>query len=205
MERVQQYRIPLLTAVGALILALVVYVTWISHEGSKLSSLHGTETQLQTQQGSLQAEITMLKREKENLGPTCAKLTQDVTAVPASPQVDSFFHQVTALAVSSGDPNTPSISVTQATAGTTAAKGVPTSSIGVSLTLAGSYGQMTGFLKGMYSFPRLFTINTISIGGGPVSNGGVAPAAGTQNYTLALSGDIYYAAAQQNACLTSAS
>ncbi len=65
---------------------------------------------------------------------------------------------MTALAVASGDPNTPSISVTQATGG---AKGGVTP-VTVAMTLEGTYGQMTSFLQGLDTFPRLFTVTSIS-------------------------------------------
>lgn len=202
MERLQQYRIPLLTAVGAIVVAVVVYLAWISPEGSKLTSLHSKESQLQTQQTSLQAELAMLKSEKANLGTTCSTLTKDVTEVPGSPDVDSFLQQVTALAVTSGDPNTPSISVTQSAAPAAGGSGVTT--VAVTFSLAGTYGQMSTFLQGLYTFPRLFTVSSASISGGPVTSGGVAPAASTPNYSLTLDGSIYYATGQQNACAASA-
>ncbi len=62
MEQITRYRIPILTAVGALILAIVVYAAWISPEGGKLSSLHAQQTQLQSQQTHLQAELSTLQR-----------------------------------------------------------------------------------------------------------------------------------------------
>jgi Tfp pilus assembly protein PilO len=197
MERLQQYRIPIAVAFGTLVLVLAVYVLWISHEGSKLSALNTKQAQLQVEQASLQTRIAGLRREKQDLGPTCAVLAQDLTEVPGTPQVDSFLQQVTALAVSSGDPNTPSISVTQAGA-TKAAAGV--TSVGVQLTLTGTYGQMSAFLNGLYTFPRLFNISTISIAGGPVATGGSAPAANTPNFDLSITGDVYYTTGQQNAC-----
>lgn len=202
MERLQQYRVPLLTAVGAVVVAVVVYLAWIAPQGSKLSSLRTDETQLQTQQIALQARIAGLRTEKANLGTTCATLTKDVTEVPGAPGVDSFLQQVTALAVSSGDPNTPSISVTQSTGSTGASAGVTT--VAVTLTLQGTYGQMSSFLGGLYTFPRLFTISSISVAGGPVANGGSAPAAATPNYSLSLSGDIFYSAGQGNICAAAA-
>lgn len=198
---IRKYRLPLFAALGAIVVAVVVYLAWISPEGSKLATLRTQETQLQGQETSLQAEISSLKREKASIGTTCATLTKDVTEVPGAPDVDSFLQQVTALAVASGDPNTPSISVNEAAASTGGATGV--TPVAVTFTLSGTYGQMTTFLKGLYSFPRLFTISTITVGGGPVASGGVAPAAGTPNYTLSLSGNIYYSTGQTNACAPS--
>lgn len=202
MERLQQYRVPLLTVVGAIVVAVIVYLAWISPEGSKLTSLRSNETQLTTQQTSLQAELATLKSEKTNLGTTCSTLTQDVTEVPGTPDVDSFLQQVTALAVASGDPNTPSISVTQSSAPTAGGSGV--TPVAVTFSLTGTYAQMSTFVQGLYTFPRLFTVSSVGINGGPVTNGGVIPAAGTPNYSLTLNGSIYYSTGQQNVCAASA-
>jgi Tfp pilus assembly protein PilO len=109
--------------------------------------------------------------------------------------VDSFFNQVSALAVSSGDPNTPSISVTQATAA--AGSAVP---VAVTFTLQGTYGQMSSFLKGLDTFPRLFTVTNITINGGAVATGGATISPSAAGYTLDLSGNIYYSSGQQNVC-----
>ncbi len=110
--------------------------------------------------------------------------------------MDSFFNQVSALAVASGDPNTPSISVTQATAAASSSA-VP---VAVTFTLTGTYGQMSSFLKGLDSFPRLFTVTNITINGGAVATGGGAINPSTAGYTLDLSGNIYYSSGQQNVC-----
>jgi Tfp pilus assembly protein PilO len=202
MERLQQYRIPLFTVVGALIVVVVVYLAWLSPEGSKLSTLQAKQTQLQTQQTGLQAEISTLEHEKSELPTTCAALTNDVTEVPGAPDVDSFLQQVTQLAVQSGDPNTPSISVTQATGSTQAVSGA--TPVAVDFSLAGTYGQMSAFLQGLYSFPRLFTISSVTIGGGTNAvAASAAPAAGTMGYTLSLTGNIYYSTGQADACTAS--
>lgn len=202
MERLQQYKIPLLTALGVIVVVVVVFLAWISPEGSKVSNLRSEQTQLQGEQTQLQIRIASLKREKADLGPTCATLTKDVTAIPGAPDVDSFLQQVTALAVASGDPNTPSISITQAAASTGTAAGVTT--VAVQLTMEGTYGQMSDFLGGLYTFPRYFTISSVSVSGGSVSDGGSAPSPSTPNYSLSLSGNIYYSTGQSNICATSA-
>jgi Tfp pilus assembly protein PilO len=201
MERIAQYRVPLLATVGVLIVAVVVFLAWISPEGKKLTNLHTTKAQLQTQQLELRAEIAALNRQKADMGPTCAILTKDVTEIPGAPDVDNFLDQVTALAVASGDPNTPSLSVTEAPSSTGGVSGV--TPVSVSFTLDGTFGQMSAFLEGLYSFPRLFTISSTTIAGGPVAISGAAPAASTPNYDLTLAGDIYYSSGQQDTCATS--
>ena len=198
MEQLTRYRIPILTGVGALIVVIIVFVAWISPEGSKLSSLHAKETQLQQQQSHLQIELFTLRRDKAHMASNCAALTKDLTEIPGTPTVDDFFHQVTNLAVASGDPNTPSISVTQSQASAAGVKVVT-----VALSLSGSYGQMTSFLHGLNGFPRLFTINSITINGGNVAVGGSPPPANTGGYTLSMQGSIYYAAGQSNVCAPS--
>ena len=128
----------------------------------------------------------------------CQELTTNLTEIPNAPDVDSFLSQVTDLAVSSGDPSTPTISVTQSAGA--AAGGV--SAVSVALTLSGTYGQMMSFLQGLDSFPRLFTVTTIAVNGGSVVSGGQAVAPSTAGYSLTLSGDIFYSSGQQNVCAT---
>jgi Tfp pilus assembly protein PilO len=200
MERVQEYRIPILAAVAVAVLAVIVYLAWISPEGSKLTSLHSKETELQAQQTSLQIELGTLKHEKQNMNLTCAQLTSDINEIPGAPDVDSFLQQVTTLAVASGDPNTPSITVTEATGSTKGTAGV--TPVAVDFTLTGTYGQMSEFLKGLYSFPRFFTITSTTMSGGPIATGGGGPAASTPDYSLNLSGDIFYSPDQQDVCST---
>jgi Tfp pilus assembly protein PilO len=202
---IKRFRVPLIVAGAVIVAAIVLYAALISPQGNKLSSLHAQETQLQGQQAQLEAEIATLRRDKANLASNCANLAKAINEVPGKPSVDSFLQQVTALAVGSGDPNTPTIAVTQAPpagaaagAGTGAGAGVATpgaSAITVALTLSGTYGQMTSFIKGLDSFPRLFTITTINVSGGPIATGGGAINPATPSYTISLAGTIYYSAA----------
>jgi Tfp pilus assembly protein PilO len=195
MDQFTRYRVPILTGVGALVLAIIVFAAWISPEGSKLSGLRAQQTQLESQQTHLETELATLKAAKAHLATNCQALSKDLGEIPGTPSVDSFFNQVSALAVSSGDPNTPSISVTQAAGAASGAEPVA-----VTFTLQGTYGQMTAFLKGLDTFPRLFTVTSISVSGGAVATGGAAINPGTAGYTLDLTGNIYYSAGQQNVC-----
>jgi Tfp pilus assembly protein PilO len=201
MEQLKRFRVSVFIGAGTVVLALIVFAAWISPEGSHLKTLKATETQLQTQETSLQVKIATLKKEKAQLGTDCQQLTTNLTEIPGTPDVDSFLQQVTALAVSSGDPNTPSISVTQATGAATA--GV--TPVVVAMTLEGTYGQMTSFLQGLDTFPRLFTVTSINVTGGSVATGGQAVNAATAGYTLTMSGDIFYSTGQKDVCAGSSS
>jgi Tfp pilus assembly protein PilO len=195
----KRFRVPLFIGAGSLVVALIIFATWISPEGSHLKKLQAQQTELQSQQSALQIRIAALKKEKSQLGTDCQQLSTDLTEIPSAPDVDSFLSQVTNLAVSSGDPSTPTISVTQAS--TAAAGGV--SPVSVSLTLSGTYGQMMSFLQGLDSFPRLFTVTNIAVTGGSVVTGGQAVAPSAAGYSLSLSGDIYYSSGQENVCASS--
>jgi Tfp pilus assembly protein PilO len=199
MEQLKRFRVPVLIGVGTLVLALIVYAAGISPEGSHLKKLQAQQTTLQAQQAALQVRIATLRKEKAQLGTDCQQLTTDLTEIPGTPNVDSFLQQVTSLAVSSGDPNTPSISVTQAS--TTGTGGV--TPVTVAMTLEGTYGQMTSFLTGLDSFPRLFTVTSISVAGGSIVSGGQPVPPSTAGYTLTMSGNIYYSTGQKNVCVSS--
>jgi Tfp pilus assembly protein PilO len=201
MEQLKRFRIPVFIGVGTLVFALIVVGVWISPEGNHLATLQAKQTQLQAQEAGLQVRIATLKKEKSQLGTECQQLTTNLTEIPGSPDVDSFLQQVTALAVSSGDPNTPSISVTQASTGGTG--GV--TPVVVSLTLDGTYGQMTSFLQGLDTFPRLFTVTAISVTGGNVATGGQAVDPSTAGYSLTMTGNIYYGTGQEDVCAAAGS
>lgn len=197
-EFIKRFRLPLIVAGGLVVFAIVIWLALISPQSNKLSSLHTKQQQLQAQKTQLAAQIATLRRDKANIASNCAQLNKALGEVPGTPSVDSFLQQVTALAVSSGDPNTPSIAVTQApAAGAGAAGGVSApgvSSISVTLNLAGTYGQMSQFLKGLDSFPRLFTVSNITVAGGPIASGGSPINPATSGYTLTLTGSVYYSA-----------
>jgi Tfp pilus assembly protein PilO len=198
MDQLKRFRVPIFIGAGSLVVALIIFAAWISPEGSHLKTLQAQQTTLQSQQTALQVKIATLKKEKSQLVTDCQQLTTDVTEIPSAPDVDSFLSQVTALAVSSGDPSTPSISVTQATGAATGS----VSPVTVGLTLNGTYGQMMSFLQGLDNFPRLFTVTSIQVAGGAVVTGGQAVAPSSAGYSLTMSGDIYYSSGQQNVCAT---
>jgi Tfp pilus assembly protein PilO len=184
MEQLKRYRTPILTGVGTLVVAIVVFMAWISPEGNKLSGLRAESTQLQSQEANLQSELATLRRERAHLAANCQLLAKNLNEIP----------------VASGDPNTPSISVTQATGGTPTPGAGAVKPVAVTLTLNGTYGQMNAFLQGLVSFPRLFTVTNISVAGGPIALGGAQVPAGTPNYNLQLTGNVYYSTGQSDVC-----
>jgi len=201
MKELQKFKIPIIAGLATLVIALIVLLAWIVPQGHKLSALNAQNVQLTTQQQTLQLRLVQLQHEKQTLPANCAELSKLLIAVPGQAAYADFDRQVTSLAVASGDPNTPSLSVTSAAA---SAAGVPAGveSIQVSLSVAGDYGQISTFIDGLDSFPRLFTISQLGVTGGPIISGGSPIPAGTPNYTVQLTGSIYFSSTQQNLCTT---
>ena len=197
MDQLNRFKIPAAIGLGAIVVVAGLFLGLIKPQGSKLSGLRTRETQLQTQQAQLEARIATLKHDKAQMAAHCAQLQKALTEIPGTPDVAAFLQQVTALAVASGDPNTPTISVLQAPKATSTGGATP---VQVSLTLNGTYGQMTSFIKGLDSFPRLFTVTSISVTGGTIANAGATVNPATSGYNLSLTGAIYYATGRLNAC-----
>jgi Tfp pilus assembly protein PilO len=230
MNVAREYRMPLFIGAGALVLALILYAVLVAPQSSKLSSLHAQETQLQGQQTGLQIKLAALKTEKQNLGKSCAELEKIATQIPSvqSPtdvdaEESSFESQFNGLAEASGvsltqfSGFTPASTASAAPATTTAPKS-PAGVVAVPTTLSvtGSYSQMSAFVSGLDNFPRLFVIQSFNLtfgaqassastptgtsasGAAPTSKqaplwvGGTATSPSASPYTLAIVGSIYY-------------
>jgi len=203
MDVLKRFRTPVLIGAGALVFAVVLFVGLISPQSHKLSSLQTKEAQLQSQQAHLESEIATLKSEKAHISTSCSQLTKALTEIPGTPDVSSFLQQVTNLAVATGNANTPTISVLQAPssgAGASGAGAAGATPVQVSLTLSGNYAQMTAFIKGLTSFPRLFTVTSLNVTGGPIATAGGAVNPATGGYSLNLTGAIYYSLGRLNVC-----
>ncbi|MDE3085816.1 MAG: type 4a pilus biogenesis protein PilO [Acidobacteriota bacterium] len=197
MEQIKRFKIPAAIGAGALVVVGILFMGLIKPQSAKLSGLHDRQTQLQAQQAQLEARIATLKHDKARMAANCAALEKALAEIPGTPDVAAFLQQVTALAVASGDPNTPTISVLQASKGQSVGGATP---VQVSLTLNGNYGQMTSFMKGLDSFPRLFTVTNISVTGGVIASSGGAVNPGTSGYVLSMTGAVYYATGRKDAC-----
>ena len=83
MNSLREYRTPLLTAGGALVVAIILWLALISPQNSKLSSLQAQSMQLQGQEASLQARLTALQSEGQKLSSNCADLVKISTQIPS--------------------------------------------------------------------------------------------------------------------------
>lgn len=204
MASLMRFRTPFIIGVAAVVVAVVVLLAWISPEGHKLSTLDSQKQLLSTQEESLQAEIVTLQHDEDQKVTNCGTLDTLLKEVPPTLDEAQFVLDVGQLASSSGA-STPSITWGAATAGT----GVDT--VGVTVTVAGAFGQVMNFVQGIdgSAFARLFTVSTFTVGA-PGSNGGGGGGSSsnpvvvgtslqspsTANYQVSLSGDIYYSPTQ---------
>jgi len=219
------------------VVAILLYALLIAPQSSKLSSLDAQKTQLSAQQQNLQAKLTGLQAEKQSLPTKCTSLQKISVQIPSvenpgdlAAEQSSFYNQLTALVGSSGT-SIPSFAwtgnsatgATATTATTTPAAGASPAVSGVvpvpvKMLISGTYGQMSAFIAGLDSFPRLFVIQTFTLSVGPSAAAGTSstasasssatPAAnapalwvggaptsgGSGPYGLDLTGSIYYTA-----------
>ena len=201
MNTIREYRMPLLIAGGALVVAILLWVVLISPQNAKVASLKVETEQLQVQESTLQARLTALQSEGQKLSSNCADLEKITTEIPSvqSPtdldaEESSFEVQFNDLAASSGvslaqfSGFAPSAaSAARPTAGVPATAGV--TAVPTTLTVQGNYGQITAFVNGLDNFPRLFVIQkfvlafgaaSTSASGGSSSSSATGAASATQ-------------------------
>jgi Tfp pilus assembly protein PilO len=227
MSAVKEYQRPLLVAVVGIVVAILLYALLIAPQSSKLSSLNAQKTQLAGQQQQLQATLTRLQGEKQKLPAKCVALQKISVQIPSvqnpgdlAAEQSSFYNQLTALVGSSGT-SIPSFSWTGNASSATATTAAPPVAgqapvsggvvpIPVKMHITGNFGQMSAFIAGLDSFPRLFVIQTftLTVGaaagastGASAAAGATAPplwvgqiptAAGGGPYGLDVAGSIYY-------------
>jgi len=231
MNTVKEYQKPIMVGVLGVVVAILLYAMLIAPQTSKLSSLNTQKTQLSAQQQQLQAKLSGLEKAKQQLPTKCADLQKISVQIPSvlnpgdlAAEQSTFYNQLTALVGSSGT-SIPSFAWTGNTgAGTTPATTPPTAGaapaasgvvpVPVKMHITGNYAQMSAFIAGLDSFPRLFVIQTFTLaigaaagssvstgstgsaapGAAPLWVGGTPTAAGSGPYGLDLAGSIYYTA-----------
>ena len=217
MNVVQEYRNPILIGVGGLVVAIILWLAWISPQSSHLSNLNNQQTQLQNQEQSLNSQLASLRTEKQQIPAKCAKLTKITTQIPSvltpadlAAEQATFFNQLTNIGTSA-NVVIPTFSFSGALGASSSSSSssspggvVP---VPVSMTVTGNYSQMSNFVSQLDSFPRLFTIETFTLTVNP-TNTGPAPSASSAKaplwiggtttpgtygpYTLTIAGSIYY-------------
>lgn len=230
---IKEYRIPMMIGAGALVVALLIWAILVSPQNSKLTSLQNQETTLQSQESGLQVKLASLKTEQQKLSSSCADLQKIATQIPSvqtptdvDAEESSFESQFNALTASSGvtltqfsgfTPATTTSGTSATASGSTGAATNGVTPVPTTLAVTGNYGQMTAFINGLDSFPRLFVIQNFVLAFGasaatstsssssssgssasasssspPLWVGGTPTAASAGPYSLSIIGSIYY-------------
>jgi Tfp pilus assembly protein PilO len=207
MIQLREYRNPLIIAAGALVVVIILWLALISPQNSKLSSLQTQSTQLQGQESALQAKLTSLESEGQKLSSNCADLVRISTQIPSvqtptdvDAEESSFESQFNSLAGSSGvslaqfsgfSPAGATATGSVAAPATPSAAGASTpgvTAVPTTLTVQGTYGQITSFTNGLDSFPRLFVIQKFVLSFGQASTSGTSTAATASSSSSGSSG-----------------
>lgn len=172
------------TAAVAVIITLVWYMALFRPQSARLNNAHkayaaatAQASQLQTQVGTLEALVRQVPADTARLG-------QLHTALPTSADIKDLLTELDALANRTGVQLTSlsPASSTSASGTSTSSSGSGVQTIGLPMTVSGSYAGMTSFLTGLENLPRALVVTSISL----------APSGG-DNVTASLSSKIFYA------------
>lgn len=178
------------TILIVIVLAIVWYLFWWSHESSKQSSINAQVTTAQAQITQLKGELSTVIIESHLARKYHQSLLRFEAAVPDQPEIGTLNQQIGALAKSDGL----TIATIDADNPVPAATGSTLSTIPVTLTASGSDEDINNFLKGLYGLSRLITVQEFQPspqGGGATPN--VLKTQDPAKYTISLTATAYYA------------
>lgn len=147
------------------VVAIAVVVAWslafYLPETHKLQGLDAQQTSLHSIVVADQARLQRVKTEAAHVTQIKAMHQRLEGYVPASPDLYTYIHTISAAAKSAG------VTITSLSPGGS----VPVtgySAIPITASVKGTYDQVVAFLKDLYALPRLTDINDVYIsGGGP--------------------------------------
>lgn len=182
-----------LAAIGGILLLLIIfYFAWWSPEGQKLSSVKSQEQAQVTQIATLQANLRQTEEESEFVSKYQTYLTFFSDQVPVLPEEGQLVFELGRLSDAVG------VDLTSVNADTTAAPVPPAtlSTIPVTMTVTGAHERILRFLAGIYSLPRLITIQSIQpsavgAGSGPTSSYNVLRHDSVP-FSITISGTAYF-------------
>jgi type IV pilus assembly protein PilO len=165
---------PVLATIAIVVVGLLVWLfAYFVPQGKKLSSLKASETQLQSEQLTLEGQLAQLKHDSAESPALLARQAQLTTAVPPDAEVFTYIQQISEVASASG------VTINSLAPGTVAAPTATSTSSGsaapsnysvipITLAVTATYDSELNFLKNIYAMPRLTVVNSLSLsGGGP--------------------------------------
>lgn len=156
-------RIAALTAVAALVLAVVWYAALFRPQNAHLASTHRATAAAQQQETQLLAQVTALEALERQIPADKARLAALDQAVPAQADLQDVLDQLHALATATSCQLT---TVSPQSGTQSSSPGTPVNSITISMTATGNYSQLMGFLSGLAHMPRTVVVDNVAISPG---------------------------------------
>ena len=165
--------------VTTVVLLIAWWFAWMQPEANKLSAIHAQELRATEQVASLRSELALLRSEQKVVRAASPFLSLFGAAIPPVTDQPALVVQLYHLAVRTGV-RLESVTDDTVTPGTTY------STIPVAISISGGHNAVESFIKGMYSLPRLLTIQSLSLSGtGNLNSSGSTP------YTASISATAY--------------
>ncbi len=209
------WRRAVVTVGVAVVVLVVALLAWVLPEGRRVTSLDQEKQTLTTQEQALEDELIALEHDQRRQALNCRDYAQFESEIPPSLDESQFVLDVGSLARAAGDPSIPSLTW----GASSEVDGLQ--AVQVTLTLEGTFGQVTSFVKGLdgSSFPRLFVVSSFSVGLAGQQGGSQLPASSSNGsssgavvvgpslapsslpgYEVKISGDIYDDPAETDPC-----
>jgi Tfp pilus assembly protein PilO len=162
-------RVPLVAAALAVVLVLAWYLALWKPETSHVSSARARTSAAKVRQQLLNGQLVGLLRLEKDLPSRTAQLNSTLPAFPEAVSIPAIIDQINRIAVSdhiAWTNESQSVSTAAATSPTTAGRSTATAaggsaSVGLSLTVAGSYADMGRFVTSLERLPRLIVVDSL--------------------------------------------
>jgi len=143
---------------GVLLVAIGWWFAWMSPESAKLASVRAQQVQAETTRSALLFRLEELQHDAKQAKAAATYLSRFGRAIPSYPDAPGLVVQVYDLATRD---NVKLLSITD---NSLIADG-RYSTIPVSVNVSGGHDNVLSFVKGIYSIPRLLTIQSLSLSG----------------------------------------
>ncbi|MDQ1397354.1 MAG: hypothetical protein QOG64_2613 [Acidimicrobiaceae bacterium] len=165
-------RVILIAVAAAVVVCGLWYVTMWSPQQDALGAARSRTAAAEQQASDLGLRVHALEVARKDMPAKVAQLDVLRAAVPDQPQLDLMIATVNNAAIASGidltalAPAQPAAAgATPSTPGTPRVVGGPTE-LPLTITLSGTYFQITDFINRINASPRLVVVDTLSLAGG---------------------------------------
>jgi Tfp pilus assembly protein PilO len=171
------------TIAGVVVLLLVWWFAWMSPEGNKLASVNTQQSSLQSQIASLNSQIAILKAQSALVPGELPYLAKFNGAVPNLPESGVLTEELFGLM------NSTKTFISSLNDSTVTSSGTGFSTIPVQISVTGSEDQVVNFMKGLYTLPRLVTIQSVTLA--PPTQSDILKPSKAQGFTAAITATAY--------------